>query len=395
MQCDVVFEGGGAKGIALVGAWEEFLKQEYSAGRVLGTSAGAIMGALVAAGYNLAELLAALTETEGGKAVFAAFLGAPPAVSPGDVDASAIAAFFRDLDLPLVGGAVETNLDRQFLRALARHPTFPHLYSFVERGGWYVADRFVRWLQEKLDAPMPDGRARGYSKMTLQEFHAATQVELTLIASDISAGRMLVLNHTTAPACPLVWAVRMSMSIPLLWEEVIWKEEWGDYRGQPMKDHAIVDGGMLSNFPIELLISDLPHVTAVVGPQTGAPVVGFLIDEGLPLPSQANAFLPGVDVGRLRTVQRLQRLVDTATTAHDKMVIEAFADWVVRLPAYGYGTTEFDLSDARRTALLDAARAATRRHLTAHPPRNRAAGLVNPSAQESANRVAEAVLSRS
>src|SRR5690606_34443079 len=107
------------------------------------------------------------------------------------------------------------------------------------------------------------------------------------------------------------------------------------YRGQPMTGHAVVDGGLLSNFPIELFISDLPHVVAVVGPQTGAPVVGLLIDERLPLPSRADAFLPGVQVMELRTVQRLQRLVDTATTAHDKMVIEAFEDWVVRLPAYG------------------------------------------------------------
>jgi hypothetical protein len=33
------------------------------------------------------------------------------------------------------------------------------------------------------------------------------------------------------------------------------------------------------------------------------------------------------------------------TTAHDKMVIEEFADLVVKLPAGGYGTTEFDMSD--------------------------------------------------
>ncbi|HXF60021.1 MAG TPA: patatin-like phospholipase family protein [Caldilineaceae bacterium] len=394
MECDVVFEGGGAKGIALVGAWEEFLAQGYSAGRILGTSAGAIMAALVAAGYTVGEMTAALTETENGKHVFAGFLGTPPAATAAEIEASAIADFLHDLDLPVVGGVFEANLDRQLLRAFARHPTFPHLYSFVERGGWYTADRFLSWLQAKLDAPHPDGRPRGYSGMTLAEFFAATQVELSLIASDVSASRMLVLNHNTAPGCPLVWAVRMSMSIPLLWQEVIWEAAWGDYRGRPMTGHAVVDGGLLSNFPIELFISDLPHVVAAVGPQTGAPVVGLLIDEALPLPSRPDAFLPGVAVGELRTVQRLQRLVDTATTAHDKMVIEAFEDWVVRLPAHGYGTTEFDMSEARRNALLEAARAATRRQLTAHPPRHRAAGLVNPTAQASANRVAQAILNR-
>lgn len=32
--------------------------------------------------------------------------------------------------------------------------------------------------------------------------------------------RLLVLNHRTAPDCPVVYAVRMSMSIPLVWDEV-------------------------------------------------------------------------------------------------------------------------------------------------------------------------------
>ena len=40
------------------------------------------------------------------------------------------------------------------------------------------------------------------------------------------------------------------------------------------------------------------------------------------------------------------------TGAHDKMVIEEFEHLVVRLPAAGYGTTEFDMSDERRKALL-------------------------------------------
>ena len=57
-------------------------------------------------------------------------------------------------------------------------------------------------------------------------------------------------------------------------------------------------------------------------------------------------------------MQRLSRLANTVTTAHDKMVIEEFEHLVVRLPAQGYGTTEFDMSDPRRTALVEAGRSA-------------------------------------
>ncbi len=49
---------------------------------------------------------------------------------------------------------------------------------------------------------------------------------------------------------------------------------------------------------------------------------------------------------------------NTVTTAHDKMVIEEFDQLVVRLPAQGYGTTEFDMGDERRTALVEAGRSA-------------------------------------
>jgi hypothetical protein len=73
------------------------------------------------------------------------------------------------------------------------------------------------------------------------------------------------------------------------------------------------------------------------------------------------------------TVQRLQRLVNTATGAHDKMVIEEYSHLVVRLPAQGYGTTEFDMSDQRRDALVEARRDAMALYF------DTPAGLVLPS----------------
>ena len=61
----------------------------------------------------------------------------------------------------------------------------------------------------------------------------------------------------------------MSISISLVWDEVIWQSTWGKYLGHDMTDHAIVDGGLLSNFPIELFISDAPEVTKLMGAEKG------------------------------------------------------------------------------------------------------------------------------
>ncbi|PEO35075.1 patatin-like phospholipase family protein, partial [Bacillus pseudomycoides] len=56
MKIDGVFEGGGVRGIAHVGAICALAKQGYECERVAGTSAGAIIAALLAAGYSCEEL---------------------------------------------------------------------------------------------------------------------------------------------------------------------------------------------------------------------------------------------------------------------------------------------------------------------------------------------------
>jgi NTE family protein len=55
-RVDLVLEGGGVKGVALVGALAALEDQGYIPQNIAGTSVGAILGALLAAGYTAAEL---------------------------------------------------------------------------------------------------------------------------------------------------------------------------------------------------------------------------------------------------------------------------------------------------------------------------------------------------
>src|SRR5690242_7339609 len=55
-RVDLVFKGGGIKGIALVGALAALEEHGFRPGRCVGTSAGAILTSLVAAGYSASEL---------------------------------------------------------------------------------------------------------------------------------------------------------------------------------------------------------------------------------------------------------------------------------------------------------------------------------------------------
>ena len=93
--------------------------------------------------------------------------------------------------------------------------------------------------------------------------------------------------------------------------------------------------------------------------------LGMLIDESIEI--------PGIDAkpvhdNPLRTVRRVQRMVDTMTGARDNALIEQFSDQVCRLPAKGYGTTEFDMPKAKIDALVEAGRTAMRAHLASRTP---------------------------
>ena len=373
MNYDLVFEGGGAKGMVFVGAMQEFEARGHTHGRLLGTSAGAITATLLAAGYSSDEMLKALSEKKGEQSVFSDFMGEPGSFSHSPlVKDGALARLLTNIDIPLLPDALEERLDRAIVNWVASNSRASHLFSFVELGGWYSADNFLKWISNKLDSGELNGKPRNFSKMTLKQFHEATGKDLSLVGSDTAQEMMLVFNHRTAPELPVIWAVRMSMSIPLLWQEVVWQKEWGKYRGMDMEGHTIVDGGLLSNFPIELFISDLKTVTDVMGDKTSAHVLGMLIDETLPVPGaqgvKGDTDEKGFDISQLVTVQRLNNLINTVLGARDKSVIEAFENHVARMPAKGYGTTEFDMTDERRNTLVAAGRKAMHNYFAYEQP---------------------------
>ncbi len=358
MEYNLVFEGGGAKGLVFAGALQEFEARGHTFRRVLGTSAGAITASLLAAGYNTAELLEATSEkTADGKPRFASFMDVAKRFAKDVIDDSLTYSIFGKIDLPLIPDWLEEQIDRKITELLLTLPAYRQVFSFIERGGLYAGDEFIVWLKEKLNA-----NGRNLAEATLAEMFAQTNIDLTVVGSDTEGAEMLVLNHRTAPDLPVAYAVRMSMSIPFLWHEVKWKSEWGTYRGKDITGHSIVDGGVLSNFPIELLISKSEEVKAVMGSHDGLFALGFLIDESIPVPdapevkieTEETSKLPKIDFKQLQTVKRIMKLMDTLTMARDKQVIDAYKDGVCRLPAKGYGTTEFDMTDERREKLIQA-----------------------------------------
>lgn len=374
MKYDLVFEGGGAKGSVFVGALQEFKARGHEYARVLGTSAGAISATLIAAGYSPEELLAAVNEKlPDGKPRLATFMDIAEEFDDSAIEDSLTFEIFKKVDIPFIPSMVEGMVDRKIFKILLTIDAYREIFSFVERGGLYAGQKFLDWITEQLDA---GGRNLGHT--TMAQFHAQTGKDLSVVISDTASQEMRVLNHRTAPDCPVRWATRMSMSIPFIWQEVVWQAEWGSYLGENITGNTIVDGGALSNFPIRLFTSKDKDVVMVMGDSDPAenPTLGLLIDETLPVEGSGEAAeetpaegKPGSllsNVKRLKTIRRIKRLADTLMQAHDLAAMETHKDQICRLPAKGYGTTEFGMSDKRLQALIGAGRKAMAAYLDNH-----------------------------
>jgi len=179
-KCDAVFEGGGVKGIGLVGALAVTEQLGYEFVNVAGTSAGAIVAALVAAGYSAGELHAIMR----------------------DLDYSR----FKDEGL------------------LDKIPLLGKIASLGFEKGIYEGDYLEEWIRERLAAK---GK-RTFRDLVIPEYRdqPAYRYRLRVIATDISCGRLLALpqdvqDYGIAPDdLEIARAVRMSMSIPYFFEPV-------------------------------------------------------------------------------------------------------------------------------------------------------------------------------
>jgi predicted acylesterase/phospholipase RssA len=165
----------------------------------------------------------------------------------------------------------------------------------------------------------------------------------------------------------------MSMSIPLVWREIAWRDSWGAYRGRSKTGNVIVDGGVLSNFPIRLIAEPAPDLMGDTDPYA-ALNLGLLLDEQLAIPG-TNLPHPPL-IAESRVAQRLARLMDTMMGAQDNAETRARSSEICRLPVKGYGTTEFDMAPEKLKALVDAGHDALVEHLKSR----QLAGPAGPSA---------------
>ena len=295
LKADAVFEGGGVKGIGLVGAVAIAEEKGYHWVNVAGTSAGAIVASLLAAGYTAQELKEVIQELD-----YKRFKDASP---------------------------------------LDKFPVLGPLTSLILEKGIYEGKFFENWIRGLLRQK----NVETFEDLLLQDYRNDDRYrfKLRVIASDITSGRLLVLPQdiTEFGVKPedlnVAFAVRMSMSIPFFYEPVVIKDL------KTNQSHFIVDGGLLSNFPVWLFDSE--------GEVPEWPTIGFKLvepEEGTPNNIRGPISLLGA-------------LFSTMMEAHDARYIkdENFIR-TIPIPTLGVKTTEFDLSRERSEALYQSGREA-------------------------------------
>lgn len=313
-RADLVLEGGGVKGLGLVGAVTRLSESGYRFERVAGTSAGAITGALVAAMEAAGKPL------------------------------SELAAIQRGMDYTKFR-------DRGWLaRSLGPLRPLADGVAILLESGICEGDYLRSWLAEVLS---------GYGVRTFADLRlpqdedsdlpVSRQYRLVVTASDLSRQRFIRLpwdypDYGLDPDEQLVAeAVRMSAALPFYFEPV-------SLRGRDGGVSTVVDGGVFSNYPITIF-------DRTDGKRPRWPTFGVRLS------------LRPEDPPRPRPVDEpfalALALIDAVIGALDTMHIDdpcALARSMF-VDTLGVSTTDFDLTDQQQEALFQEGRQAAEKFL--------------------------------
>lgn len=315
---NLVFEGGGVKGIAYIGAMQVLQEESIlpAVQRVGGTSAGAINATLFALGFTNAEQRQILKKLD-----FKNFMD----------DSWGI---LRDTD------------------------------RLINKFGWYQGEFFREWIggliKKKLGTP----------HATFWDLKESGKPDLYVYGTNLSTHFGEIFSHEHTPTMRIADAVRISMSIPLFFAAV-----------RNVRDDVYVDGGMLDNYPIKLFDREKyisPENRAQMAVKTeyyekenkrflakhpssspyryNKETLGFRLDSK----QEIGVFRYGNEPQHNRIndfFDYVKALVTTLIESQASTHLHS-DDWqrTIYIDTLGVGTTDFDLSDAMKKKLEDSGR---------------------------------------
>jgi NTE family protein len=315
-RADLVLSGGGVKGIGLVGAVAALVDAGYTPQRISGTSAGALVGAVLAA-----------------------------ALQSGQVDADLLNKLAMAIDY------------RAFLDqgAIERIPLLGPAWGVLSGDGIYRGDALHRWIETEL--------ARfgitTFADLAIADRHlpAEQRYRLVVTVADVTLGQLVRLPWDYQRVYGLdpdeqsvADAVRASTAIPFFYRPAKLTSASG-------RESTLVDGGLLSNFPIDSL-------DRTDGKKPRWPTFGITL---LPdLPAENEQVIPALRLLHLvRPPTLLEQVVTTILVGRDQAYLNQ--PWVrartIRVDTTDVGVLDFHLSDRDKQALYEDGVAAGRTFL--------------------------------
>jgi NTE family protein len=314
---DLVLSGGGVKGIGLVGAVVALMNAGYRAQRVSGTSAGSIVGAVVAAA------------SMGNK------------LGPEEVKELALQLDYEKFTDP---GPVE------------RLPVLGPSFAVLRGSGIYKGDYAHDWIRSQLN----NLGVRTFGDLAIRDdsLPAEQRYKLVVTVADVTTGQLVRLPWDYRRVYgldpdeqPVADAVRASMSIPFFFRPVT-------LTGSTGLTSTLVDGGILSNFPIDSL-------DRTDGRKPRWPSFGVTV---LPnLPEGNDKVIPALAPIRLfGPPHLLESVITTVLVGRDQAYLSQ--PWVnartIRVDSTEVGFLDFDISDNEIEALYAKGYAAAEKFLS-------------------------------
>ncbi len=308
---DLVLSGGGVKGIGLVGAVVALMDGGYRAQRVSGTSAGSIVGAIVAAASMSNQL------------------------SPEEVKNLALQLDYHKFTDP---GPIE------------RVPLLGPSLAVLRGTGIYKGDYAHDWVRSQLQSL----GVRTFGDLAIEDDDVLPErrYRLVVTVADVTTGQLVRLPwdyrrvyDLDPDEQPVADAVRASMSIPFF------------FRPVTLKGSTLVDGGILSNFPIDSL-------DRLDGRPPRWPSFGVTV---LPnLPEGNDKVIPALAPFRVVAPPLLEDVITTALVGRDQAYLNE--PWVsartIRVDSTDVGFLDFGISDKEIQALYAKGYAAAEKFLS-------------------------------
>lgn len=216
--------------------------------RVGGTSAGSIVATLLAVGYSLDELSGILSHMNFAQLLSARhdyrqkFFALKQHLESKSQFDMLVFFLLKMAQLNLANDAVDLAL-KPFLFECDEIDT-----SIKQRYGIFSGNELFEWVKKKIK------EKTGYSDMTfgdlnreIQKSKGSNYKHLYVTGVDLMSGRTFRFSHRHSPDLSIARAVRISASIPVIFEPVAceFKNQFGlTSRG------LFVDGGLLDNYPV-------------------------------------------------------------------------------------------------------------------------------------------------